>query len=169
MILEGKEWYVFYTRSRCEKKVNDYLLKYDFDVFLPTHKVLRQWSDRKKKVEVPLFNSYIFVKVRKDQIHEVLKTPGIVKNLMFNGEPAILKESECCQIKQWLETGLPVEVEGINYDFRLGERVKVLDGVFQGVEGDIYKKDEDTYFVTIESIQQMLIVRLRREFLSMVD
>jgi transcriptional antiterminator RfaH len=59
----SKNWFVFYTKSRQEKKVNDLLLRHGFEPYLPLQKVLRQWSDRKKKVEVPLFNSYIFVRV----------------------------------------------------------------------------------------------------------
>ena len=57
----NKKWLVFYTKSRQEKKVRDILLRRGFEVFLPLQKVMRQWSDRKKKVEVPLFNAYIFV------------------------------------------------------------------------------------------------------------
>jgi transcriptional antiterminator RfaH len=56
-----KKWFVFYTKSRQEKKVNELLLKKKFEPFLPMQQVMRQWSDRKKKVTVPLFNSYIFV------------------------------------------------------------------------------------------------------------
>ena len=72
-----KHWFVFYTKSRHEKKVRDLLGKGGFEVFLPMHKVLRQWSDRKKRVEVPLFNSYIFVHEEQHRIPEVLKTPGV--------------------------------------------------------------------------------------------
>lgn len=70
-----KQWFVFYTKSRQEKKVRDLLLKSGYEVFLPMHKVMRQWSDRKKKVEVPLFNSYIFVNDLEHNISNILKTP----------------------------------------------------------------------------------------------
>lgn len=51
-----KHWFVFYTKSRHEKKVKDFLEKVGYVVFLPMRKVMRQWGDRKKKMEVPLFN-----------------------------------------------------------------------------------------------------------------
>lgn len=73
-----KKWLVFYTKSRAEKKTLEYLLKFGFNAWLPTHKVLRQWSDRKKKVEVPLFNSYIFVKDIEANISEILKGKSVV-------------------------------------------------------------------------------------------
>jgi transcription antitermination factor NusG len=57
----AKKWLVFYTKSRNEKSAYKNLKKFGFEPYLPLQKVLRQWSDRKKKVELPLFNSYIFV------------------------------------------------------------------------------------------------------------
>jgi len=54
-----KKWFVFYTKSRQEKKVNELLLKRGFEPFLPMQAIVRQWSDRKKKVVLPLFNAYM--------------------------------------------------------------------------------------------------------------
>jgi transcription antitermination factor NusG len=169
MISENKEWFVFYTKSRCEKKIKDFLLRNNYEVFLPTHKVIRQWSDRKKRVEVPLFNSYIFVRVGESQIHNVLNVPGIVKNLRYNGTPGILRDFEYLQLTQWLETGLPFEVEDLGHDFQLGARVKVLEGMFEGISGDVYKKGGDSYCIAIESLQQVLSVKLRKEFLKLSE
>ena len=164
-MLAEKEWYVFYTRSRWEKKVNSFLHENGFEAFLPLHKVMRQWSDRKKKVEVPLFNSYIFVKTNKNKIYDVLQIPGIVRSLKYNGEPAVLHDTEYRTIKNWLETGLPLEVEHLNTEFQLGERVKVIGGVFNGVVGEVRKISENTCCIVLKSIQQVLKVNIRKELL----
>ena len=59
----NKKWFVIYTRSRFEKKIYQELLKINIESYLPLQKKLKQWSDRKKWVEEPLFRSYIFVKI----------------------------------------------------------------------------------------------------------
>ena len=161
-----KEWYVYYTKSRWEKKIRKYLIERSFEVFLPQHKVMRQWSDRKKKVEVPLFNSYIFVRSNENEIHDVLQIPGIVKNLKYNGAPAVLHEKEYKAIIGWLSTGLMIEVEGLSDNFEVGEKVKVLGGAFKGLEGEIRRVDDDTCCLILNSIQQVLKINIRKELLS---
>src|SRR5690606_15969941 len=104
-----KQWYVFYTRSRQEKKVRDLLLKGGFEVFLPMQKVMRQWSDRKKKVDVPLFNSYIFVKDQEFRITDILRIPGVAWNIRHNGKPAILRQEEFELINRFITTGYFLE------------------------------------------------------------
>ena len=94
MSLEERHWFVFYTKSRQEKKVQELLTRRGYEVFLPLEKVMRQWSDRKRTVEVPLFNSYIFVSVLAHQIQEVLQVPGIAWNIRHNGKPAVLYPKE---------------------------------------------------------------------------
>ena len=161
-----KEWYVYYTKSRWEKKIKKYLIEREYEVFLPQHKVMRQWSDRKKKVEVPLFNSYIFVRSNENEIHDVLQIPGIVKNLKYNGAPAVLHEKEYQAINGWLSTGLMIEVEGLSDNFEVGEKVKVLGGAFKGLEGEIRRVDDDTCCLILNSIQQVLKINIRKELLS---
>lgn len=163
-----KQWYVFYTRSRWEKKVLQLLEREGYEVFLPVHKVMRQWSDRKKKVEVPLFNSYIFVSVERSSIYDVLQVPGIVKNLLYNGEPAVLHEKEYQQINKWLDTGLPLEVQGLSDNVNLGDHIKVTEGSFRGVEGELYRIDDTTCAVLIESLQQVLTITVRKELVTAV-
>lgn len=159
------EWYVFYTKSRQEKRVNGYLHEKGFEAFLPLQKVMRQWSDRKKKVEVPLFNSYIFVRTSKNNIYDVLQVQGIVRNLTLDGEPAVLHDVEYRAIKSWLATGLPLETENLDHHFELGETVKVIGGVFNGIEGEIRKIGDNTCCIMLKSIQQVLKVNIRKELL----
>ncbi|HDO06779.1 MAG TPA: hypothetical protein ENG85_03760, partial [Bacteroidetes bacterium] len=71
-----KVWYALYVRSRTEKKVAVELEGADIDFYLPLEKRLRQWSDRKKWVEEPLFRSYIFVHITQKEYYKVLQTRG---------------------------------------------------------------------------------------------
>ena len=84
--MQELKWYVMYTRSRAEKKVADMLVEEGIEVYLPMVEELRQWSDRKKKVQKALFNGYVFVKTHRNNLWNCLKVPGAVKFVHFSGE-----------------------------------------------------------------------------------
>jgi transcriptional antiterminator NusG len=162
-----KHWYVFYTKSRAEKKTKQTLEKFGFEVFLPTIKVVRQWSDRKKKVEVPLFNSYIFVLEEEYRIVEVLKIPGISWNIRHNGKPAFLREEELNVIKKVVNSGYAVEAEG--YDkLEKGDEVEIIDGPLKGFKGIIDKSIEQNFRVLIPSIGQAVKVQVDKRLLKKI-
>jgi transcription termination/antitermination protein NusG len=165
----NKNWYVFYTKSRQEKKVRDLLDKSGYQVFLPMQKVMRQWSDRKKKVEVPLFNSYIFVKEHEHKIAEILKTPGVAWNIRHNGKPAILREEEFQLIQRFIHTGYFLEASGEVEVFQVGDRAKIIDGPLAGITGILTGQDKNQRFnILLEGIQQVIQVQLPASLLARV-
>lgn len=161
-----KKWLVFYTKSRWEKKVKEYLEKFGFEPFLPTHKVLRQWSDRRKKVEVPLFNSYIFVHDFEHRIRDILQIPGISWNIRHNGKPAMLRQDEKDMIERFVTSGLFMETFSID-DVEPGDRVKVIDGPLRGAVG-ILSGDysEEKFVVVLDSIDQAIKVSIDKKLLK---
>lgn len=155
-----RKWFVFYTKSRQEKKVRDLLTRSGFEVFLPIQKIMRQWSDRKKKVEVPLFNSYIFVRETEDKIPIILQTPGIAWNIRHNDKPAILHPLELETIKRFLNSGLLLESHQ-REKLKVGDPVEVIDGPLKGMQGHVFKaSEEDRFAVGLESIGQTIMVRI---------
>ena len=76
-----KRWHVIYTKSKWEKKVEGLLLNANIESWCPVQKKERQWSDRKKIIEEPLFRSYVFVKIDKEEHSKVLGTIGVVNFL----------------------------------------------------------------------------------------
>ncbi len=154
-----KLWYVYYTKSRHEKKVKDLLERRGYEVFLPMHKVMRQWSDRKKKVEVPLFNSYIFVRTEPHQIQEVVQIPGISWSIRHNDKPAILQEKEYELIKRFLATGLTLEVV-LKEQFEEGDTVSVIDGPLKGAIGRVTSSSDSKFTVSLDSLGQSIRVFL---------
>jgi transcriptional antiterminator RfaH len=95
-------WYVIYTKSRNEKKVTSLLNKNKIEAYCPLKLTERQWTDRKKKVETPLFSSYCFVRLEPSNLKEVFKVPGVVRYVYWCEKPAIVKDSEIEEIKRWL-------------------------------------------------------------------
>ncbi len=164
-----KEWFVFYTKSRQEKKVNELLLKNGFEPFLPTQKVMRQWSDRKKKVEVPLFNSYIFVNIEEYRLVEVLKIPGVSWSIKHNGKPASLRQNEYELINRYLQTGLLIEANVFQSTLEAGDKVKVIDGALKGMAGTLTKRNSQNLFsIFIDSLNYSLTVQLESAVLEKI-
>lgn len=125
-------WYVLYTKSRQEKKVADSLEAIGIEAFCPLVTIVKQWSDRKKKVQVPLINSYIFVNIDDCNRDEVFKVSGIVRYLFWLGKPAVVRDVEIEVLRTSLEGIITsFEIEEIKKDAHI-----TLDkGPFKGIEG----------------------------------
>jgi transcriptional antiterminator RfaH len=125
-------WFVIYTKSRQEKKVALELEKMGITVYCPMVNQIRQWSDRKKKIEVPLISSYVFVQLKERERETVFEVPGIVRYVYWLEKPAIVRDEEIAVMKTWLSAQtVEAKVEGL----RRGDRMKVSSGVFEGKEG----------------------------------
>lgn len=164
-----RKWLVFYTKSRHEIKVAGYLEGKGYDVFLPVQKVLRQWSDRKKRVITPLFRSYIFVHDSEARIQDILQVPGIAWSVRHNGKPAVVREEEIQTIKRFLATGLLIETS-IDPLFQVGEEAEVVDGPLKGVRGKIVNSPTGEKFsVTLEVLGNSMVIRLDARTLARVN
>ncbi|WP_405199746.1 UpxY family transcription antiterminator [Christiangramia sp. LLG6405-1] len=119
-------WYVARTRSQHEIKTSEYLSKLGVEVFCPTIVEVRQWSDRKKKVTVPLFRSYIFVNIAESERSKVFDAPGVVNFLQWLNKPAIAKDAEIEAIRSWLNNDKISDLEVTQ--FKPGDQVKLKSG-----------------------------------------
>jgi transcriptional antiterminator RfaH len=125
-------WFVIYTKSRNEKKVAIQLEKMGIIVYCPLVTQIHQWSDRKKKVEVPLISSYVFVKLKEKDRERVIEVPGVVRYVYWLEKPAIVRDHEIAILKEWLSAEkIDAKVESL----RRGDRMSVPSGVFEGKEG----------------------------------
>ncbi|MDN3686540.1 UpxY family transcription antiterminator [Cyclobacterium jeungdonense] len=164
---EKLHWYVMYTAPRAEKKVAQRLKEKDFRVYLPIIEEIRQWSDRKKKVQKPLFNGYLFVHTSKERLWESLQVSGAVKFINFSGEHAVVQQNEIDAIQRVIETGVAVEVDTGNIE--QGEKVHILGGPLQGLTGEcIQKSNQDYFIIRIPSINQSMLVKVPRKFLEVI-
>ena len=89
-----KRWYALYTKPRWEKKIHKSLQNKGIESYCPLNKVRRQWSDRIKVIEEPLFKSYIFVRVEEAMKTEVRYVDGVLNYVYWNGKPAIVKDDD---------------------------------------------------------------------------
>ncbi len=161
-----EKWYAIYTRPRHEKKVFDALTEKKITAFLPLITRVRQWKDRKKKVDLPLFNSYLFVRIDYKNRFSVLQTKGVVKIVNFNGQPAVVPDWQIESLQRMLEHPEKIQLE--NY-MKLGEIVEIQEGPFKGMKGMIKTiKNQTRLVVSIEGIMQAVSVEIDRDFVKKV-
>jgi transcription termination/antitermination protein NusG len=155
--------FILYTASRSEKKVEKRLKEQNQEVFLPLVTQVKQWSDRKKKVQVPLFNGYLFVYCHPDKRYEILQTPGAVKFVHFGGEPATVRKEEIEKLQRFIATGMQVEVT--EEDFQPGDMVKIAGGALAGFEGEcIARKNHQFLVLRIPSIGQSALISVETKW-----
>jgi transcription antitermination factor NusG len=151
-------WYAIYTKARNEKKVETQLHDKGYEVFLPVIKRVRQWKDRKKKVEMPLFNSYLFANFEYKQRFELLQTDGIVKIINFNGKPAVVPDWQIESLRTMLEHPETIQLESY---LKLGDLVEVTDGPLRGMCGMVIRrKGGQRLVLTIDGIMQSVSVEV---------
>ena len=100
--MNDKRWLVLYSKPRWEKKVDAALIRKGIESWCPLNKVQKHWRDRKKIIEEPLFKSYVFVKISETERSEVLITPGVLNFVYYVGKPAIIRDDEIKNIKEFL-------------------------------------------------------------------
>ncbi len=134
-----------YTAPRAEIKVAQRLETIGITYYLPLRIVYRQWSDRKKKVSVPAFPSYIFVNVDQTEYHTAINQPGMVRYIYFGGMPAVLNEKTMLHIRRILETDEMAEL--CDCKPSPGEKYIIPSGPLKGIEGEILRLKGNTHFV----------------------
>jgi transcriptional antiterminator NusG len=152
-------WYVFYTASRQEKKCEQSLAVGEFMVFLPLSEQMRQWSDRKKKVKVPLFPGYIFVKCLASEVAKISGYRGIVGPVRFGTGYAIAREEEIESIRRLLDRGVYAEVVPRIISF--GDKVFVEDGPLKGQIGRCISESGGNYlYIEIAAVNHSIRCKL---------
>jgi transcription antitermination factor NusG len=163
-----KQWHVIYTKSKWEKKVDDLLLQRGFESWCPVQKQERQWSDRKKIIEAPLFRSYVFVKASKEDYSKILSTIGVVNFLYFERKPAIIRDVEIEEIKKYLGLSTTASIQIVDLaNLPAQTKVSINQGLFMGQRGEIVKAGKKNVFVRLDSINMMMIVEFKVEEISL--
>jgi len=160
-----KYWYAIYVRSRYEKKVHQLLFEKGIESSLPLIKTTRKWSDRKKKVEIPLFRGYVFVKIDigRDKLN-ILQTDGVVKFIGIKEYPSRIPDEDIHWVHMMVEESNAVQNEK---EIPVGQKVRVIAGPFKGVEGVVMRAgNQSRLVVVIESIMQAVSVEISPNYLE---
>jgi transcriptional antiterminator RfaH len=155
----SKQWLVLYCRPRFEFKVNDAVTADGIQSFFPVRQELRQWSDRKKRVTVPLFPGYLFVQVSEQQRVRVLEKTGAMHFVKFGGKAAVVSD----EIIQSLEIAAtrPQSISLSDEQLSLGRTVTVGSGPFAGMTGKLFEfRGGSRVVIQVEAIAQMVLVEV---------
>lgn len=157
-------WYALYTKSRHEDKADQGLRLKEYTTYLPKIEVWSRRRDRRKKILVPLFSGYLFLYME-DLTNEakvdILKTHGVVRILGKPNSPvpSPVPESQIDAIRRILDS--KVEIVPHHYP-RLGERARIIDGPFRGIEGVVRATDykKNLFVVSIDLLQRSVAIKL---------
>ena len=160
-IKDNKKWFAIYVKSRSEKKVFKLLEDIGIESFLPLITRVKQWSDRKKKVDEPLFRSYLFVNIQLADYYRVLQIPGVVKFITFEKQPVPVPDNQIIAIKEYISD---IDLQNINYDdFKEGELVRIKSGQMKDLIGRFVKiNGKHRIIVDIEVVGQSLPINIAR-------
>jgi transcriptional antiterminator RfaH len=154
-------WYVVYTKSRYEKKIVNLIEEKEVSVYLPLISKINQWSDRKKIVETPLFNSYVFVYLKnyKDYLN-VLAVSGVVFFIKIGGKLVRVLDEEINKIKIFLRQFSDIEIKN-SLEIKIGEKKTIKSGPFQDYQCEILRIDnKNKICVRIDSLGQSLLAEI---------
>lgn len=168
--INGREyrWLAVYTRLNHEKSVEKSLIDQNIEVYLPTIKTLRIWSDRKKWIETPLFRSYVFVRVSKKEYFRVLHTSSVLHYICFGGRAAVIPNEQIEMVKKILGSEIECEVASRLYEAQ--EKVEITSGPLTGYIGEVVCCNSKHFIILrIDHLSQSLMVRMERSSLRRVS
>ena len=145
-------WYAVYVKSRSEKKALTELQIKNIESFLPLQRKLRQWSDRKKWVEIPLIPGYLFVRICRREYDSVLQSNYIVSYVRFEGKAAVIPDYQIDYLKRMLKLD-NLKIEITEDKFESGQTIEVIAGLLIGIRAKLVSiKGKDKAVVEFEQL-----------------
>ncbi|MEW6380052.1 MAG: UpxY family transcription antiterminator [bacterium] len=155
------QWYGVHTRSRHEQAVYERLTSKSIHTFLPKMEVWSARKDRQKRIRVPMFRGYLFIRANLENRLwlTVLQTPGVARIISSNGKPVPIPENQISSIQTILENDTVVTP----YPYlNIGEKVRIVAGPLKGVEGILqrFKSNKQRLILSVDLLQQSICVEL---------
>jgi transcription antitermination factor NusG len=161
MWTDNDPWYAIQVRQRAEKLAATLLTNKGYEPFLPTYAVKRQWSDRVKTFDQPLFPGYIFARLDVTKRLPVLTTPGVIGIVGAGKNPIAVPDSEVEAI--WRVVNSNTSAEPWPF-LEAGETVVISSGPLQGIEGLVVQvKNKFRVVVSIQLLQRSIAVEVGPE------
>jgi transcription antitermination factor NusG len=155
---DRKNWYAVYTKPRWEKKVHARMAERGLESYCPLNKVRKQWSDRIKLVEEPLFKSYVFVRVSADDQTRVRMVDGVLNYVYWQGKPARVRDEEIDAIRRFMNEYEEVQVEAL--ELKPDAKVLIRSGLLMDREATVRRVLHNKVEVLIESLGYKLVAQV---------
>ncbi len=163
MYAETKEqWYIFYCRSRSEKKLMQNLTEDGYEIFVPLIEEIHLWSDRRKKVKVPLIKGYVFIYCKIKNFFEIIDKQHIVAPVKNAGEFAYLRQSDVDFLRIIDKLGLNATAKPLS--LTKGDTVEIISGPLKGHSGTFVNEKGKNYLVLeLEPINYQVIITVLKK------
>ncbi|SDG46776.1 UpxY family transcription antiterminator [Psychroflexus sediminis] len=143
-------WLVLYTKPRAEKKLAEQLLQDGIEAYCPVQVEIKQWSDRKKKIESPLLPSMILVNIDEDKRDRVFDRKHAVRYLYWLGEPAKVTSEEVESLRSMAEDS-QFESQGLE-KLKPGEKLDMTALGFEHIQGTVKFVNTQECWIVLENI-----------------
>jgi len=161
------QWFALQVRSQHEKTVALALRDKGYDEFLPVCQLNRRWSDRIKRLEVPLFPGYVFCRFDVEKRLPILVTPGVRFIVGIGKIPFPIDNSEIAALQSIVKSGLPAEPWPF---LKVGQRVRIEQGSLEGIEGILLPpKSSSRLVVSVTLLQRSVAVEIDRDWVIPVS
>lgn len=150
-------WCAVQVRPRYEVLVAAGLRAKGYREFLPMYRIKRQWSDRRKEIEVPLFTGYVFCKLDAQIPWTIVSTPGVIRIVGTKKEIAAIDDKEIEAIR--IAAGSGKKVQPCEY-VGTGDRVRITNGPLAGVEGIVTGYTNRRLALSVSLIQSSVSVEV---------
>jgi len=160
------KWYILYTMPNYEKKIHNILSRAGYQAYLPIVEEVRQWSDRKKRLQLPLLPNYVFINVLRHKAYETLHLKGIVKLLSGENGPVFLSNDEIETLKKLTDCKPSL----ITPNMCKGKRFQVINGPLTGLYGLVSEsRGKNRLSVRIESLGKCISVDIMKSDIIPVE
>jgi len=151
-------WLVVYTKPRQEKKLAERLTQMGYEVYCPTQRIKKRWSDRWKWIEQPLFTSHLFIQIDPERREAIYFVPGFVRFLFWLKRPAQVRPQEIDVLKKWLNDFTP---EAFNIQpLKRGQRISVKSGPLKGHNGVVVEERNGKLELILNDLQLKVMIDL---------
>lgn len=165
---EVSKWFAVYTRFKREKLVKKMLDQKGIECYLPLRKEVRNWSKKKRTMELPLISCYIFVKIKKTEYVPVLETEHILNFVKFGKDLIAIPENEIQLIKNILQDDVDFEMMPMD-KFQKGDNIIIVGGSLAGTKGQLVDfEGKKRVSITLDYIQHIFRLSVEKHLIQKV-
>jgi transcription antitermination factor NusG len=161
-----KKWYAVYTRPKWERKVTQIMTMKNIEAYCPLNKVQKQWSDRKKIILEPLFNSYVFIYATEHEHALIKSSDGVINFVYWLGSPAVIRDEEIKAIRDFIEDHENVTVEKAVVN--INDRIVITNGALMNSEGEVIEIKSRTVKVYLPSLGYQLLAEVDKSSIKVI-
>tara|TARA_Y100000739_G_C20160014_1_gene262844 strand:+ start:26 stop:487 length:462 start_codon:yes stop_codon:yes gene_type:complete len=150
-------WYVLHTKPRSEKKAEEQLLSLGINAYCPTRTELKVWSDRKKKIDMPVLPSMILVNIEEKDINKVFESTAVVRYMFWLGKRAKVRQFEVDILKKYLDAGISVSNNNLS-NINVGDKFGLPS--FNNENGIVKKISNNNIWIYLKSFGHIVKLKL---------